>query len=107
VAEECSGIRSTIGMSVLALLAAHLLLRSNWRRSILLALVVPISLFKNAVRIVTLTLLAVNVDSGFLTGSLHHEGGLVFMAGGLCLMYPILLLLVRSETKEQLCSGGR
>ena len=97
VAESCSGIRSTLMMLIITLLAAHLCLRSNWRKISLLIAVIPISLFKNAVRIVTLTLLAVHFDMGFLTGSLHNRGGVLFMIAGLCLMYPVLAVLVRSE----------
>jgi exosortase len=104
IAPECSGIRSTLGMYIVTLLAAHLLLRSNTRRILLLVAVVPISLFKNAVRIVTLTLLALHVDMSFLTGSLHQEGGIVFMMIGLLLLYPFLVLLIRSEGKS-LCGG--
>jgi exosortase len=106
VAQACSGIRSTLGMFIVTLVAAHLLLRSNWRRAALLVAVVPISLFKNAVRIVTLTFLAVHYDMSFLTGDLHREGGILFMLGGLCLMYPILSFLLRSEIKN-LDSGVR
>jgi exosortase len=100
VAEECSGIRSTIGIVIVTLLASRLLLRSSWSRLVLLLAVVPISLIKNAIRIVTLTLLAVHVDMGFLTGRLHHEGGIVFMMIGLALMYPLLSFLIRSERKD-------
>ena len=99
IAEECSGIRSTIGIFIVTLLAARLMLRSPWRRLILLAAVVPLSLVKNAIRIVTLTLLAVHVDMGFLTGNLHREGGIVFMMIGLVLLYPLLVFLIRSEAK--------
>ena len=83
VAESCSGIRSTLMMLIITLLAAHMCLRSNWRKISLLIAVIPISLFKNAVRIVTLTLLAVHFDMGFLTGSLHNRGGVLFMIAGL------------------------
>jgi exosortase len=107
VAEACSGIRSTLGMFVVTLLAAHLLLRSRWKKTALLVAVIPVSLFKNAVRIVTLTLLAIHYDMGFLKGSLHHEGGIVFMLAGLCLMYPLLLILIRSEEKMVLERGVR
>jgi exosortase/archaeosortase family protein len=62
--------------------------------------VVPVSLFKNAVRIVTLTLLALHVDMSFLTGSLHQDGGIVFMMIGLAILYPFLVLLMRSEEKN-------
>jgi exosortase len=97
VAKECSSIRSSIGMLIVILLAAHLYLRSTWTKVILVLAVVPISALKNAVRIVTLTLLALHVDMGFITGRLHHQGGIVFMIFGLALMYPLLLFLAKSE----------
>ena len=101
VAEACSGIRSTLAILIVTLLASHLLLRSPWRKVALLLMVIPISLVKNAVRIVTLSLLAIHLDMGFITGSLHHEGGFVFMGIGLLLMYPVLWLLMRSERAKQ------
>jgi exosortase len=107
IAEACSGIRSTLGMVIVTFLAAHLFLRSSWRKTALILAVIPISLVKNAVRIVTLTLLAIHYDMSFITGSLHHEGGVLFMAGGLCLMYPVLWFLVRSEEKKSFDSGVR
>jgi len=107
VAEACSGIRSTLAILVVTLLAAHMLLHSNWRRTALLLTVIPISLLKNAVRIVTLTLLAIHVDMSFLTGKLHNDGGIVFMMIGLGLMYPVLAILVRSEEKTYISNGAR
>ncbi len=107
VAKECSSIRSSIGMLIVVLLAAHLYLRSTWTKIVFILAVVPISVFKNAVRIVTLTLLAVHVDMGFITGRLHHEGGIVFMIFGLGLMYPLLLLLARSEKQTNFDIGVR
>jgi exosortase len=106
VAEECSGIRSTLGIFIVTLLGSHLLLKTRLRQAALLLAVVPISLFKNALRIVTLTLLAIHWDMGFITGKLHGEGGIVFMMIGLVLMYPFLVYLMRSEEKT-LVSGVR
>ena len=106
VAEECSGIRSTLGIFIVTLLASDLLLKTRLRQAALLLAVVPISLFKNAVRIVTLSLLAIHWDMGFITGKLHGEGGIVFMMIGLALMYPFLVYLIRSEGKTMV-SGVR
>src|SRR5262249_11837673 len=100
VAEACSGIRSTLGILILTLIASHMFLRSNWRRTALVLAVIPISLVKNAVRIVVLSLLAIRWDMGFITGRLHNEGGVVFMVFGLFLMYPVLALLARSDGKN-------
>jgi hypothetical protein len=41
------------------------------------------------------------VDPGFLTGQLHHEGGVVFFALSLLLLAPVVMVLRRSEAKLQ------
>jgi exosortase len=97
VADACSGIRSSIGLMITSLLAGHLFLRRAWSRVALVAVVIPITIFKNAVRIVTLTLLSIHVDRSFLTGQLHHEGGIVFFVISLALLAPVLIVLARSE----------
>jgi exosortase len=97
VAKECSGINSSVALLLTALLAAWQTLRTPSRRTILLLLTVPLSILKNAVRIVTLTMLALYVDPSFLTGKLHHEGGFVFFLIALALFYPMLLLLQKTE----------
>ena len=61
-------------------------------------LAIPIGIFKNAVRIVTLSYLGVYVDRAYLEGRLHHQyGGLVFSSLALFLVVPLLILLRKSE----------
>jgi exosortase len=100
VARECSGIRSSLALLILAILAAHFCLRAFWRQLVLVLAGLFVMILKNAVRIVTLTLLAVYVDPGFLYGKLHHEGGVVFFLLGLALMAPLLWWLERGEHKR-------
>jgi exosortase len=100
VAPECSGIRSGISMLILNLLAGNLLLNSWWRRAALVIAAIPIQIFKNAVRIDTISLLTIHVDPGIIDGRLHHDGGIVFFLLGLALVYPILLMLIKSEGKK-------
>ena len=69
VAEECSGIRSSLALLITGLLAGHMLLRTPWTRTALMAAIVPIAIMKNAVRIVVLTLRSTYVDRGFITSS--------------------------------------
>ena len=95
IADECSGIRSTIALLLTSLLAGHLFLPYTWQKFVLAAVIVPITIFKNAVRIVTLCLLAVHYNPGFLAGRLHHEGGFVFYLLGLALLAPLFTLLRR------------
>jgi exosortase len=101
VAKECSGIRSSLSMVILVAVLAHEALRSNWRRLVLVAFTLPITVLKNGVRIVTLTLLAMYVDPSFLTGRLHHEGGIVFFLLGLAMLLPILALLRRGDSPRE------
>ena len=100
VADECSGIRSSIGLLLTSLLAGHLYLRTGWKKFLFVVAVIPLAIFKNGVRIVSLSLLSLHVDPGFLTGQLHHEGGVVFFLLALGLLAPVVLLLERSETDE-------
>jgi exosortase len=97
VAKECSGIRSSMALLILALIVGHLLLRTFWRQLVFVVAGLLVMLVKNGVRIATLTLLAQYVDPGFLHGRLHQQGGVVFFLLGLILLVPILWLLQRSE----------
>ena len=99
VAQECSGIRSSLALFITCLLAAHLFLRTKWKMLIFVLLAFPLAILKNGIRITTLTLLAVYVDPGFLTGSLHHDGGFVFFFLALAILAPILLALQKSERR--------
>ena len=99
VADACSGIRSTIALVLTGLLAGHMFLRDPWTKVCVVAVVLPITILKNGIRIVTLSMLAMHVDPGFLTGQLHHEGGIVFFVLGLVILAPILAVLRKSETR--------
>jgi len=99
VARECSGIRSSLALLILAILVAHFYLDTFWKQLVLVAAGLFVMILKNGVRIVTLTLLATYVDPGFLYGRLHQEGGVVFFILALLLLAPLVWLLERSERK--------
>lgn len=101
VASECSGIRSSMALLILALLVNHFFLRKFWKQAVFLVCGILVMIVKNGIRIVTLTLLASYVDPGFLHGSLHRDGGVVFFLLGLLLLWPILWLLRRGETPRE------
>jgi len=87
VAKECSGIRSSMALIVTGVLAGHLFLDRGWKQIILVISVFPITVLKNGIRIMTLTILAIYVDIRFLTESfLHHSGGFLFYIPGLILL---------------------
>ncbi len=99
VARECSGIRSSLALLILAILVAHFYLDAFWKRAVLLIAGLFVMILKNGARIVTLTLLASYVDPGFLYGKLHREGGVVFFLLGLLLLAPLVWILQPSEPK--------
>jgi exosortase len=98
VANECSGIRSSLALLITAILAGHMFLTTVWKKILLAILIVPVTMFKNGIRILILTLLGTYVDPRWLTGSsLHRDGGIVFFVLALLLMAPILFYLRKSE----------
>jgi len=100
VARECSGIRSSLALLILAILVAYFYLKTFWKQVLLVVAGLFVMILKNGVRIVTLTLLASYVDPGFLYGRLHHEGGVVFFLLGLLMLAPLLWFLQRGEAKQ-------
>lgn len=100
VAEECSGIRSTLALLITTVSASYIFLKSSSRRLILCSAVIPTAIFKNGLRIATLSTLAVYVNRGFLHGNLHHRGGIVFFVIALLPMALFLKLLRKDENQS-------
>jgi exosortase len=98
VAEECSGIRSSLALLVSGVSMAYLLLRSPWTRTALVLAIVPIAIVKNAMRIVGLSWLAIHVDPSFITGSaVHRNGGIPLFLVSLVLLGGLAWLFRRYE----------
>jgi exosortase len=100
VARECSSIRSSIALLITCILAVHYFLRTPWKMLLFVALALPLSIVKNGIRIVTLTLLSIYVNPNFMYGDLHRDGGFVFFLLALAMLWPVLVLLQRSERPE-------
>ena len=60
-------------------------------------LVLPLAMFKNGLRIATLSILSVYVSRDFLYGWLHHSGGVVFFLIGIAFIYLALRVLQLGE----------
>jgi len=99
VAEECSSIRSSSMLLVTTIVLAYLLLRSPWRRAVVVGLALPLSIFKNGLRIFTIAMLGTRVDPAYLTGRLHHDGGIVFFAIVMLIIFAILWIFRRAENR--------
>ena len=97
VAPACSSIRSSSMLVVTTMLLAHVILRSTWRKSLIVALSIPLSIAKNGLRIFTIAMLGTRVDPAYLTGRLHHQGGILFFLAALIIEIFMILLLRRQE----------
>jgi exosortase len=101
VARECSGIRSSMSLFVCSIVAGHLLLQSWWARVGLGMLVIPIVILKNAIRIVTISLLGMYVDAGYFYGALHRRTGFVFSIPAIAMLMLALWALRRWELRSE------
>jgi len=102
VARECSSIRSSLMLIVTTMVLAHLFLRSWWRRALLIAAAIPLSVAKNGLRIVTIAELGTRIDPGFLNGKLHHNGGIIFFGIGVVAVVLLLWLLRQTDCRRPL-----
>jgi exosortase len=79
VVEACSGIRSLISLSFLALVYGWFFDRKTWMRWVLLAASIPIAIVANSGRIVVTGLLS-EINKEFAAGAYHSfEGWVIFM----------------------------
>jgi len=96
-AEQCSGIRSGRSLFITSLLMGHIFLRSPWRKLWLVLASFPVTVFKNAVRIVTIYWLTVHPSTGSLVGWVHRYGGIPASLLGLALLTLLVASLSRFE----------
>jgi exosortase len=96
VVEACSGIRSLLSLSFLALIYAYFFDKKVWMRWALLAATIPIAIAANAAR-VTLTGVLSEYNAGLARGASHLlEGWVLFVAAlGLLIAIHQLCLNVR------------
>jgi exosortase len=97
VARECSSIRSSLILVITTIVLVHLLLRSWWRKSLLVAAAIPLSFVKNGFRIFVISELGTRVDPSFFDGQLHRHGGIVFLTIALGAVVALLWVLRRTE----------
>lgn len=90
VEDACSGLNSLIGLIAITLFYIYLLRNASWRYSLfLVALIIPIAILANTLRIVTLILLTYYFGDAVGQGFLHVTAGLFLFAISLLLMFGI------------------
>lgn len=106
VAPQCGGIRSGIALVITSVVAGKLFLTRAWSRILLVIASVPITVFKNGLRIVGLTLGAMYLDPRILDSELHRSGGIPFFGLALAMMAPVVWALFRAERRWGKSSVG-
>ena len=101
VAPECSGIRSSLVLFIVSLVGSYLLLKTTWKRSLLVLLVIPLGIFRNAIRILILAQLCYQIDPEMINSWFHHSGGPPLFAITLIPFFLILYWLRKSENKPR------
>ena len=97
IGEEASSLHSVWALFITGLLAGHFFLRSFPAKACLSLLTVPIAIFTNAVRIVTIWFLATRVSTDFMDGNLHRHGGILFSMISLFVLLFSLWMLRKLE----------
>ena len=107
VAQECSGIRSSLVLLMTSILAANLFLRTSWRCIVLVAFVIPLGILRNGFRILVIGLLCANVGPQMIHSPIHTRGGPVFFVLSLIPFLLLLWGLHKSETRTRSLEARR
>ena len=102
VARECSGIRSSWVLLITSTLAAHMFLKSPWRRLALVAFVIPLGSLRNGFRVFVIGLLCVHVGPHMIDSVIHRNGGPLFFALSLGPLFLLLWWLRHRERRASL-----
>lgn len=86
VADPCSGIRSLFAMMALMAAYAYLTQKNYWNKWILFVCALPIAVFGNIVRVMSICVLASWCGQDIATGYYHDYSGFVIFVVGVCLM---------------------
>lgn len=90
VADACAGLHTLFSLEAMGLVYLHLTQRDSWWRNVLLAaLIVPISLTANVIRVVSLSLVTYHLGDEAGQGFLHGFAGIVLFVSALILIMVI------------------
>jgi exosortase B len=94
VEDACAGLNSLVSLSAIGLFYVYMLRGSNWRYSmLLLALVVPIAIAANMIRVAALVLITYHFGNAAAQGYLHNFAGMVTFTSALLFIFLVDKLL--------------
>jgi len=100
VAQECSGIHSSLVLVITSLISSHLFLRTWPAKTALTAFVIPLGILRNGFRILVIGLLCVHIGPQMINSRIHRHGGPLFFVLSLVPLFLLLLWLRRQESKH-------
>lgn len=87
VEDACSGINSIIGLTAISLFYIYILHRASWKHAaLLIALILPIAVLANFLRVIVLILLTYYFGDAVGQGFAHNLAGIVLFAFALAMM---------------------
>jgi exosortase len=96
VAAACAGLNSIIGLSAIGLFYAYIRHRSDWRAFVVLAaLIVPVAIFSNFIRVITLILVTYYFGESAGQGFIHEFAGLTVFLVALLTIFGIDALFTK------------
>ncbi len=105
VEDACAGLNSIISLTAIGLFYIYLFHNASWRYALLLvALVLPIAIAANVIRVIILVLITYYLGDEMAQGYLHDTAGIVTFVSALLLIFlidglltPVRRLLARSS----------
>lgn len=90
VEDACAGLNSLISLAAIGLFYVYILRNTNWRYALLLlALVIPIAIAANIVRVAFLVLLTYYYGDAVAQGYLHNFAGMVTFTSALLFIFLV------------------
>lgn len=89
VVDACSGLRSIISLLIFSALFGYFTLRSNFLRTILFFLGIPIAIFVNFIRLLLIVLAYYYFNYDLSTGTIHTMIGMIIFMIALALIFVI------------------
>jgi exosortase C (VPDSG-CTERM-specific) len=102
VAQVCSGIHSSVILIISSLIACHLILRTFWRRALMMLSAILLGVVRNGFRILVIGWLCVHVSPRMIDSPIHHQGGPIFFVLSLIPLFLLLWALCRGDRKKPL-----
>ena len=101
VAQECSGVRSTLVLFITSLVGGHLMLRSTVNRVWLVVATWGLGVLRNGFRILVISWLCIEQGPHMINSAIHTRGGPVFFVVSLLPLAGLLWLMVRMESRSR------